>query len=276
MPSNTLAFTSLPPDPALTSFTQAGIIAINTDLMVIDCSAISELAIHCTSMGATGVVTGSWSNSADMTGATTATLYSDTGASSTTFNAAVLRKTNRMARYFRLRMTTATTTGTTTISVCGFDTVSSPVVATQPVNGTVTANIGTGSLAAGTNAIGDTGIQYRANATGAGTAVALNSPATPAVQSLKGTAGRLIGYHLANSNAATRYLKVFNVAAPTLGTTPAVLDIPIPPNNNPTRFTLEGGIGFSTAITVAITSARGLTNNSTITLDDVTGFAVYA
>jgi hypothetical protein len=149
---------------------------------------------------------------------------------------------------------------------------------TNPVtisSGTVTANIGTGSLATGTNAIGDVGIQYRASATGAGTPTVLNSPATPAVQTVKGTAGRLIGFLLVNSNAATRYLKVFNVVTPTLGTTPATLDIPIPLSSNPVFISFEGGIAFGTAITVAITGGRGTTDNTAITLNDVTGFTIH-
>lgn len=143
------------------------------------------------------------------------------------------------------------------------------------VTGTVTSNIGTGALAAGTNAIGDMGVQYRANATGAGTPTNINAPATPAVQTIKGSPGRLLGFLLTNTNAAARFLKVFNATAPTLGTTAAVLDVCLPPNV-PVRVSFEGGIGFATAITCAITAGRGLTNNAAITLDDVTGFTLHA
>ena len=146
---------------------------------------------------------------------------------------------------------------------------------TQPVSGTVTANIGTGSIAAGTNAIGDVGVQYRANATGAASPTNLNSPATPAIQTIKGGAGRLLGLVLTNTGAATRFVKVFNATAPTLGTTAAILDIAIPPNQC-LEVHLEGGIGFATAITCAITGARGVTDNTAITAGDVTGFALAA
>jgi hypothetical protein len=150
------------------------------------------------------------------------------------------------------------------------------IIGTVPVSGTLTANQGTMvALPAGTSAIGDVGIQYRASATGAGTPTVLNSPATPAVQTVKGTGGRLIGFLLVNSNAATRYLKVFNVLTPTLGTTPATLDIPIPLSSNPVFISFEGGIAFGTAITVAITGGRGTTDNTAITLNDVTGFTIH-
>lgn len=140
--------------------------------------------------------------------------------------------------------------------------------ATVPISGSVTAG-------AGTNAIGDVGIQYRASATGAGTPTIINSPATPAVQTIKGSAGRLLGVVLNNTNATARFFKVFNATAPTLGTTAAVLDIALP-QNQPVVITFEGGIGFATAITCAVTGARGATNNSAITVDDVTGFTLHA
>lgn len=146
---------------------------------------------------------------------------------------------------------------------------------TVTVSGTVTANIGTGAIAAGTNAIGDVGIQYRASATGAGTPTIINSPATPAVQTIKGGAGRLLGVVLNNTNVAARFFKVFNALAPTLGSTAAILDIPLP-QNQPVVITFEGGIAFGTAITCAVTGGRGATNNSAITVDDVTGFTLHA
>ena len=150
-----------------------------------------------------------------------------------------------------------------------------PISGTVAVSGTVTTSFTQPALVAGTAAIGDVGIQYRASATGAGTPTIINSPATPAVQTIKGTAGRLLGVVLNNTNATARFFKVFNATAPTLGTTAAILDIPLP-QNQPVVITFEGGIGFATAITCAVTGGRGATNNAAITLDDVTGFTLHA
>ena len=147
--------------------------------------------------------------------------------------------------------------------------------ATQPVS--IATN--TPTLAAGTNLAADVGIQYRGSATGAATPVNLSSPATPAAQAAKGSAGRLIKVYAVNSNASARYLKVFNTAAGSvvMGTTSAVLDIALPPNSVPVDIlTGEGGVGFATAISVAITGGRGNTDNTAITLNDVTGFITYA
>ncbi len=151
------------------------------------------------------------------------------------------------------------------------------VLSTQPVSGTVTANIGTGSLAAGTNAIGDFGVQYRANATGAASVANVLSPATPAVQTIKAAAGRLLSITLTNTNAAARYLKIWNTASGsiTLGTTAALLEIGIPPNQT-VQFDMAGGVGFSTAINIAVTAGQGLTNNAAVTLGDVTGIIAFA
>jgi len=146
---------------------------------------------------------------------------------------------------------------------------------TQPVSGTVTANIGTGAIAAGTNAIGDMGIQYRANATGAATVTNVLSPATPTGQSIKASAGRLLGFSLVNVNAATRWLKVFNATTVTPGTTSALFEIALPPNQQ-VFVSLEGGMAFSTGIMAMITGGQGLTNNTAITANEITGFTVHA
>jgi hypothetical protein len=56
------------------------------------------------------------------------------------------------ARYLRLRLSVATTAGTTTLSIHQFDDSRQFWQATQPVSGTVTSNIGTGTVAAVTSA----------------------------------------------------------------------------------------------------------------------------
>jgi hypothetical protein len=46
------------------NFNLTGVIPINTDLIVVDCSQLRTLSMQCTSMGATGVITPAWSNDA--------------------------------------------------------------------------------------------------------------------------------------------------------------------------------------------------------------------
>lgn len=264
------------PPATNTLYNVAGVIAINTVLMFMDCSQFRSVSIQCTSMGTTGVVTPEWSND----GATwlTATLRDQTGALSTTFNAAGLRVTGVQAQFFRLRLSTATTAGTTTIRLVGFQSDITPLpVATQPVSGTVTANIGTGSLAAGTNLAMDVGQQYRTSVTGAGTITNINCPTAATAQTIKGSAGRLIGMYLVNTEAATvYYLKVYNIVSPTLGSSTAALRIPLPPSQ-PVYIAFEGGMAFSTAIVVCVTTNKSLTvSDGTMVLDAVMGFTVHA
>jgi hypothetical protein len=103
----------------LTSYTQAGVIAINTVLATLDCSQYRSVSIQCVAMGTSGVVTPEWSN--DNTNWQAATILTQAGATATTFNAAGLWVVPVQARYLRLRLSVATTAGTTTLSIHQFD-----------------------------------------------------------------------------------------------------------------------------------------------------------
>jgi hypothetical protein len=227
-------------------YSVTGAITINTDLIVMECSRYRSLFIQCTSMGTSGVVTGAWSH--DGTTWVTATLWSEAGASSTTFNAAVLRVTNVFAKYFRLRLTTGASAGTTTIYVQGSQLTVPVWLATQPVSGTITANIGTGSVAAGTNLIGDVGNQIRANATGAPSRTHLVSAGSTNATNIKASAGRVAGWHISNTNAAYRYVKLHNSATTPTAGAGVVMTIAVPPNGTNNMPLSPLGMGFSTGI----------------------------
>lgn len=261
------------PPLSVYNYNVSGVIAINTDLLVIDCTQIRSLAIQCVSMGTSGVVTPAVSNNG--VNWTAYPVQTPTGSFTTTINSAAYVFTSASARYFRLRLTTATTAGTTTFVVTGAQATGAASV-TQ-VAGTVTANVGSGALNAGSNAIGDVGVQYRASATGAASAASVISPATPAAGTVKASAGRVIGWQLQNSATGVRSVKLFNATAPTLGTTSAVFEIDIPAGGR-SEVQLPGGIGFSTACTYSVTSAKGLTDNTAtgLALGDVSGAFFYA
>lgn len=142
--------------------------------------------------------------------------------------------------------------------------------ATVPISGSVTAG-------AGSAVIGDVGVQYRGSATGAATMTNINSPATPAAQQLKGSAGRLVGLAVTNTSAATKWIKLFNAlsASVTPGTTAATAEIGLGAAQT-LNWSLEGGAAFSTGITIMVTGGQGLTNNTAVTLGDVTGMAFFA
>ena len=151
----------------------------------------------------------------------------------------------------------------------------SPVTVQNTVPVTLSSTTIT-SISAGANLIGDVGLQVRANATGAATPVNINSPATPVGQVIKASAGRILTINLINSSALVRFLKVFNATSVTMGTTSAAYEIPIPPLFNPLSVSLPFAAAANTGIVVAITGARGLTDNTAIIANDVTGFITFS
>lgn len=174
----------------------------------------------------------------------------------------------------------AAVTGTATITLRSMAAptalyVLQPTAGNLNVTATLSAN--TPTLAAGTNLAGDVGIQYRANATGAASFVSVLSPATPAAATIKATAGRVIGWQLQNSATGLRSVKVFGVAAPTLGSTAALFEIDIPAGGR-SEVQLPGGMAFGTAATYSVTSAKGLTDNTAtgLAVNDVSGSFFFA
>jgi len=241
------------------AYSVAGVIAINTDLIVVDCLQLRSLYIHCSSMGTTGVVTAQWSNFPDFTGAITATLISETGATSTTFNAAVLRAVNVRARYFRLRLTTATTAGTTTIRVTGSQTDCSPIVGTQPVSGTVTATVTAGTV----------------NPVVPATPYFLNSAATTnGALVLTGTSN-VSSFYATNEGATAAYIKLYNKAtAPTVGTDVPEMIIPVPAAVSGVPGVANPNIGFhgfrfALGLGIAITGAAVHTDTTAVAAGQV-------
>jgi hypothetical protein len=167
-----------------------------------------------------------------------------------------------MARYLVLRLTTATTAGTTNLIVNGSHFPTQTFFGTQPVNGTVGASkSGTWALDAGTNLMGDVGVQYRANATGASSRSHLVSGASTNSTVIKASAGRVVGWQVSNTNASWRYVKLHNqTTAPTAGAG-VVQTIAVPPNTT-VNYSQAGGIAFTTGI--AMTTVQGALDNDTV------------
>jgi hypothetical protein len=193
----------------------------------------------------------------------TTDVSSSTASPSSTTTSATLRAYATSAAYVRARVSTYVS-GSVSI------TLTQKRVAPQII----------GQALAGNSAvIGDVGVQYRTNATGAATPLSYQSGGTTAASAIKASAGRLVGWQLSNSAASLRSVKLFNVASGgvTMGTTSAVFEIDIPAGGV-SNFQLPGGIAFGTAISAAITSAKGLTDNTATGLasGDVSGAFFYA
>ena len=175
-------------------------------------------------------------------------------------------------------MASAYTSGTITATLRA--TNAAPFLYNAPAgitNAVAVSNVG--AIAAGATLIGDIGVQYRGNATGAAMVAAVMSPVIPAATAAKAVAGRLLGVVLQNSATALRSVKFWNAltSGVTLGTTPALFELDLPAGAS-VYMAFEGGIGFSTALTYAVTAAKGLSDNSSagLVLNDVSGTLIYA
>lgn len=254
-------------DAVLTSYSVAGVIAVNSVLATVDCINRGAVSVHCVAMGTTGVVTPEWSN--NNTDWLPATMFTAAGASATTFNAAGLWVLPVAARYLRLRLSTAATAGTTTLSVQALQQRAVPWLATQPVSMAA-------ALAAGTNAIGDVGLQVRANATGASTTSHLVSAATTNAFNIKNAAGRVLGWSAVNTTASWQYVKLHNSATTPTAGAGVFMTIAIPPNGvNNCPPTLPG-IGFSAGIGRTIVTGSADTDATATTAGAVVFDLFYA
>jgi hypothetical protein len=141
--------------------------------------------------------------------------------------------------------------------------------------GTPSVNIGTGSIAAGTNAIGDVGIQYRANATGAATTFKFASAATVNNALILTGARRLLGWSLTNTTAAFKYFRFYNLAAaPASGASPTFM-VGIPPNSTVVSPPIVGGIAMSLGLGIACTGAVADLDATVTAANDVVGTIHY-
>jgi hypothetical protein len=128
-------------DPMVVStYNVAGVITVNTILLTIDCSNDAAVSVQCTSMGTSGVVTPEWSND-NATWIAATSLVAQTGVPVSTISAAGLWMTSVYARYLRLRLSTATTAGTTTFSVQAVGATPGQPQAQNVTNATGTASL---------------------------------------------------------------------------------------------------------------------------------------
>jgi hypothetical protein len=126
------------PNMSVSSYSVAGVIPITTDILVIDCQGFEGVSIQCVSMGTQGIVTPGWSNNnVDYVGGTV--IAAGGLVVSGGISAAGLYTAPVIARYLRLRMSTATTAvGTTTFSVQGIPQAANFPVPAQTVSGSLT------------------------------------------------------------------------------------------------------------------------------------------
>lgn len=117
------------------------------------------------------------------------------------------------------------------------------------------------SISAGSNLIGDVGIQPRTT-NGLDTFMASGSDGSTILvataQAVKASAGKVYGYYIYNPEAAVTFVHFYNTASGgvTVGTTSPLFTLPIPAGSAANLMS-EIGITFGTAITVASTTTAG-------------------
>lgn len=118
----------------------SGVIAINTDLLLIDCLQLRTVNLQITSIGTTGVISCFLTNDLTVVG-TAQPAYPIGGAAAITSPvvAGHYNIPTNGARYLRVRLTTATTAGATTLFASGSSfAMPLPLPTTQPISGTIT------------------------------------------------------------------------------------------------------------------------------------------
>lgn len=166
--------------------------------------------------------------------------------------------------------------GRNKVRIASCDPSGSHALPVQVMGGSSIAILSGHALAAGTNAIGDVGIQYRANATGGATIKHIVSAATTNATNTKASAGRVVGWNLVNTTATFQYVKLHNTAgAPTAGSG-VVMTIAIPPNGVNAMPVGGGGIGFATGIAYTIVTGSADVDATATTLGSVVGDLFYA
>lgn len=107
-----------------------------------------------------------------------------------------------------------------------------------------------------------------ANTSGGWTPFTYVAPATPAVQTVKNSAGQIAAINVTNQGTTWVYLKLFNQVSGsiTLGTTAATQNIGVPPGGGHVCVNTKA---YGTGINIAVTGAIALADNTAITASTV-------
>lgn len=105
----------------------------------------------------------------------------------------------------------------------------------------------------------------------------LISAATTNAAVVKSSAGRVYGYSISNTNAAARYVKIYNKAtAPTVGTDTPVRRITIPSGQVVSYHCPAGLAGFTAGISIATTTGVLDSDTAAVGLGDLVISIDYA
>lgn len=191
-----------------------------------------------------------------------------TGAVAATANSAGLYYVPLTCKNFRVRCTSYTSGTIQTVTIFSYDEVPFIEAGNTIVSGSVSIS-GNPVLGTGSNPIGAIAVNTSA------TSALLQSRVVGAASGFaKAGAGRLYGWTFTNTNAAIRYLQVYNKASAGIpGTDTPVMTVAIPPNVN---VDAQSAIGIANALGIAwaiTTDAAGATIGAA---NDIVGTMFYA
>lgn len=236
-----------------------GVIPINTQLMLLDCSNCSAVSIQAVSVATGGSIVAEWSNNGTTFGSAVSLPIGTTGSTwVTTIAAAGVYTIPRLGKWLQLRQSVASTAGTTSLSVVQL--TDSPTVNAIA------------QLAPSSASIGSIIQSYNASTTFAGaTKTSIFSAASTNAAVIKGSPGKVLGFWFTNTTAAHIMVRLYTLAAaPTVGTSATFTRIVVPPNGYATGG-LEGGYLHATGIAIAITAGLGDSDNTAVTAGAIIG-----
>ena len=240
------------------SYSSALAIAVNAIAgPIIDGNSCVAISIQCAAMGVGGVFTPEWSN--DGTNWQPATLISQSGAVVTTISGAGLWTTPTLAEFFRLRCSTAVTSGTTTFALAAMSTAEGLPNAPSPA-------------AAGGNLIGGVALTPSLTPASGTTAFKLLAAASTNATLIKGGAGKVLAGILQNASAAVKYVKIFNkVTAPVPGTDVPIFTVMLAANATIAMSDIIGPAGhtFSAGIGISVVGGQADTDTTVVAAGDV-------
>ena len=146
---------------------------------------------------------------------------------------------------------------------------------TVPFMGQNLAAIGGAAVSATTGQLGVNLITSQA-ATNGQTLGTLVAPLTVAATVIKATAGRLYSISVGNAQATAVYLKVYNAASVTLGTTSPIQNYLVPGGTTGGTFNVDindYGLYFSTGICIAVTGGQALLDSTALTTAAVVNYS---
>jgi hypothetical protein len=136
-----------------------------------------------------------------------------------------------------------------------------------------------GTFAVQASQAGTWAVGLPASASGGATPLKLISAGSTNATSVKGSAGTLYALVVTNTNAAVRYLKLYNLAsAPTVGTSTPVLTLAVPGNTAGAGvvFPIPAcGIEFSTGIALATTTGAADNDTGAVAANEIIVAGAY-